>query len=137
MISRSDNWGSSRQSITAITSTWSDGSQGPLGLCYPSGSFKQAEVDKFNAEFKGVAYMFESETRSHFMTGETFQVLLHGMVTDAYFLKRKALGVSTQAKGMLLADAWSGFHCWKTGISTAREAWALSCNVKLPSLQAG
>ena len=44
IIARSDNFGGARQSITAITSTWSDGTGGPLGLCFPEGAYKQKQV---------------------------------------------------------------------------------------------
>ncbi|CAK9041930.1 unnamed protein product [Durusdinium trenchii] len=81
--------------------------------------------------------MFESESKSHFMTGNTFQTLLRGLLTPAYAIKRKALGLTIKDRGLLLTDAWSGFHCYKTGLNHAREAWCLSSNVKLPALQAG
>ena len=137
MISRSDNFPTARQSLTAVTSTWSDGTAGPLGICYPSGIYKQEEVDSFNAEFRGLCYLFDSETKSHFMTGNTFQTLMHGLLTPAFALKRQQLGVTKKkGRGLLLADAWTGFHSFKTGLHTAREAWSVSCNVKLPSLQA-
>ena len=80
--------------------------------------------------------MFESETKSHFMTGNTFQTLLHGLLTDAYALKRQQLKLTKKDRGLLLADAWSGFHCFKTGLDHARQAWSECCNVKLPALQA-
>ena len=136
IIARSDNWSGARQSLTCVTSTWSDGTRGPLGLCYPTGAFTQEYVDAFNDKYPGIAYMFPSETRSHFMTGPTFQTLMHGLLTTAFQLKRKELGVSSKAPGLLLADAWSGFHSFRTGLDKSREAWSKQCNVKLPSLQA-
>ena len=136
MISRSDNFPSARQSLTAVTSTWSDGTGGPLGLCYPTGVYKQEDVDSFNREFRGSCFLFESETKSHFMTGNTFQTLMHGLLTPAFALKRQQLGLTKKNRALLLADAWSGFHSFKTGLQTAREGWSASCNVKLPSLQA-
>lgn len=135
MIARSDAFATARQSITAVTSCWSDGTRGPLGLCYPSGAFPQSEVDRFNQKYEGICYMFESESKSHFMTGNTFQTLLRGLLTPAYAIKRKALGLTIKDRGLLLTDAWSGFHCYKTGLNHAREAWCLSSNVKLPALQ--
>lgn len=81
--------------------------------------------------------MFSSESTSHFMSGSTYQILLHGLVAPAYDLKRKQLNVDRAATGLLLADAWSGFHCFRSGLDKARAAWSESMNVKLPSLQAG
>ena len=109
IIARSDNWSATRQSITAITSTWADGTRGPLGLCYPTGAFRPEQVEHFNKTFKGECYMFDSESKSHFMCGNTFQTLMHGLLTPAYARKRKELGLDWKDQGMLLADAWTGF----------------------------
>lgn len=135
MISRSDHFSTARQSITAVTSTWSDGTAGPLGLCFAANAFAQKDVDRFNKEHEGEAFMFSSESHTHFMSGNTFQTLLHGLLTAGYAKKRHELGITKNARGLLLADAWSGFHSFKTGLDKAREAWSLTNNVALPELQ--
>ena len=135
MISRSDNWPSTRNSITAVTSTWSDGTRGPLALCYAPCSLKQADVDSFNREFSGECFLFSSETKSHFMTGQTLLTLMHGILTDAFQLKRDQLQVGRETMGLLLADAWTGFHSHRSGLNHARAAWAQLARVKLPAVQ--
>lgn len=135
VISRTDHWPASRQSVTAVTSTWSDGSRGPLGICYPSGAFSASYVDEYNKKHLGESYMFESQTQTHFMCGATFQVLLHGLISPAFAAKRKSLKVDKGTKGMLLADGWTGFHSHRTGLDHARRAWSLANSVELPSEQ--
>lgn len=71
------------------------------------------------------------------MNGETFQVLLHGLLTGAFARKRKELGLTIKDRGMILADAWTGFHSYKTGLDRVRLGWSEQTNVKLPSPQAG
>lgn len=62
------NVGRSRKSITVITSSWSDGSSGPLGFCLPTSLLPHKVVETFNKNHKGISYAFPSGTKSHFMT---------------------------------------------------------------------
>ncbi|CAK8989314.1 Uncharacterized protein (Fragment), partial [Durusdinium trenchii] len=119
VISRSDYVPDARKSITVVTSSWSDGTAGPLGLCFPDGSLRQEDVDTFNKTHEGVAMIFASQTSSHFMTAETFMVYLHGLLTPALSLQRKKLGVASSTMALLLCDAWTGFHACKNGLDAA------------------
>ena len=70
------------------------------------------------------------------MTGETFLTLLHGLITPALALKRCQLGLPPTEKASLLADGWTGFHSFKTGLDAARVAWAEQACCELPAVQA-
>lgn len=137
MVARSDFFSSTRKSITAVTSSWADGTRGPLGLCYATGSFKLQDVERFNAQYAttGEALLFDSESRSHFMSGQTYMTLLHNLIGPAFHAKRRALGLPATARGLLLTDAWSGFHCHRGGLEAARQSWSIQFNVELPALQ--
>lgn len=137
VISRSDYVPESRKSITLVTSTWSSGHAGPLGICVPDNFLRQEQIDSFNEEWKGEALIFKSQSSRHFMCAETFIVLLHQLLTPAVALQRHKLGVDHTARALLLADAWSGFHAQKDGMETARMAWSEQCNCGLPALQVG
>ena len=120
-----------------MTSSWADGSAGPLGICYPQGAFKQSEVSRFNSKHKGVALLFCSEKRTHFMCAETFVVLPQDLYTHAYAAQREKYGISISTPGMLLADAWSGYGAKGTGQDAPRAAWSSLCNVLMPDPQPG
>jgi len=136
LISRSDFVPEARKSITAVTSTWSSGEAGPLGLCVPDGFVKQEVMDQWNAKHEGRAFMFQSQSTSHFMCSETWLVLLHGLIAPALALQRKKLGVASSTPALLLADGWTGFHSHKTGLDAAREAWSRQSHCYLPAVQA-
>lgn len=136
LIARSDFFPGSRLSITCLTSTWSDGSCGPLGLCIPeSCGMQQEAIERFNLDHQGIAYIFSSGSHTHFMNGESFVDLLHGLLGHAFHLQRKRYGLSTHDKGLILADAWAGFH--GKGTEASREAWSQQHAVFMPELQAG
>lgn len=97
-----------------------------------------AVVDAFNEEFAGdtaEALLFPSESRTHFMSGPTFMTLLHNLIGPAFERKRGELGLGREARGLLLVDGWSGFHCTRSGLSAARSAWSIQFNVQLPAEQ--
>lgn len=135
LIARSDYISDHRKSVTIVTSSWSSGHGGPLGICVPDSFMPQKEVDQFNAEHLGEAMIFKSETSSHFMCGETFLVMLHGLVSPALMKQRQKLGVPRDTKALLLVDAWTGFHSSKTGLDAAREAWSQQACCLLPAVQ--
>ena len=70
---------------------------------------------------------------SHFMTGETFIILLHGLISPALALQRIKLGLPHDKKALLLCDAWSGFHTFKGGLDAIRAAWSEQAHCVLPA----
>lgn len=136
-VARHDQFSGHRVSITAVTSSWSDGTAGPLGLCVPRGMMTHEEIQSFNSEHTGRCFVFSSERRTHYMCGETFLVLLNGLITDAFAIQRAKYNLSESIRGLLLTDAWSGFFSWTSGLDVAREAWSSAVNTTLPDLQAG
>lgn len=63
------------------------------------------------------------------MNGETFLVLLKDL--DAFAIQRRKHKLADSIRGLLLTDAWTGFHSWSSGLDLAREAWSSSVNVSL------
>lgn len=137
LIARHDAFPGHRFSITAVTSSWSDGSAGPLGLCVPDGALSKAFMEQWNSDHLGTAYVFTSERKGHFMTGATFLQLLQELVTPALALQRKKLHLDHSVPALILADAWSGYHGVSSGLDQARKLWSDTANCKLPDLQAG
>lgn len=125
LVSRADYFGSARQSVTAVTSVWSDGTHGPLGLCVPEQMFKDSFIEEYNRKHSGEMFIFSSESRGHFMVAGTFLTLCHGLLTAAFSKQRQKYHLDPSTPGLLLADAWSGFHAYRDGSDTAREAWML------------
>lgn len=137
VIARTDYVADSRKSVTVVTSTWSSGEAGPLGICVPDGFMGQAEMESFNQQWLGQAFIFRSESVSHFMTSDTYLVLLHGLISPALSRQRQKLGVPATTKALLLCDGWTGFHSHKAGADTARLAWAEQAHCELPAVQEG
>lgn len=137
LIARHDHFAGSRLSITAVTSSWSDGTAGPLGLCYPRGMIKAKQVEEFNLRNKGRALLFCSEKKSHFMDGESFIIMMREMLSDGFSLQRRRHKLSSETEGLILADGWTGYHSWSSGLNVSREAWAQANHVRLPDLQVG
>lgn len=131
MISRTDYFAGYRKSLTIVTSTWSDGSRGPLGICFPEQFIDADTVAEFNRKHRGRAFAFSSQQASHFMTGPTFVKMMHGMLTDAIALQRKKHRLSHHIRGLLLLDAWTGFHSFRDGLDLARSNWACAMNMQL------
>ena len=137
LIARFDNVSGCRLSLTAVTSSWSDGSAGPLGLCFPTGMIPDLQVREFNQRHRGECLLFCSERKTHVMNGETWLVLLQQLYLDAFSLQRKKHGLDKSHAGLLLVDAWTGYHSRSTGLDAARAAWSATANCRLPDLQVG
>ena len=121
--------------MTAVTSTWSSGDPGPLGICVADNFMSQQEIENFNKAHIGECYVFRSNSTTHFMNGDCFLQLLHGLVTPALAKQRMRFGLASNTRGLLLCDAWTGFHSWKGGLDTARAAWSEQAHCDLPALQ--
>ena len=66
--------------VTAVTSTWADGTMGPLGVCVASGSLPLAWIQQMNSDYRGFVYIFESGTETHFMNAETTMLYLTELI---------------------------------------------------------
>ena len=69
-----------RVGVTAVTSTWADGTMGPLGVCVASGSLPLAWIQQMNSDYRGFVYIFESGTETHFMNAETTMLYLTELI---------------------------------------------------------
>lgn len=69
-----------RVGVTAVTSTWADGSLGPLGICLATGSVPAAYIRQMNEDYRGHVFLFESGTESHFMNSDTTLLYLHELL---------------------------------------------------------
>ena len=103
---------------------WSDRTSGPLAICVPFGMYKPKMVVDFNRRFFGRAFMFSSENKSHFMCSETFLLMLKEMLSEAFERQRQKHGLATFVSGLLLYDAWTGFHSWRQGRDAVRQEWS-------------
>lgn len=65
------------------------------------------------------------------------EVLLKGLVGPAFELQRRRHNLSDGVEGLILADGWSGFHSYKSGLDLARNAWSLACRVRMADIQPG
>ena len=136
-IARTDWMNGARKSITILTTTWSDGSPGPLGICTPENFLRQDKINELNERFRGRAHVICSETKTHFMNSSTWVVLLKGLLTDAFALQRKRYGLPENTQGLLLCDGWTGFHAWRDGSDQSRHAWGLQNHVTMADPQSG
>lgn len=72
-----------RRGITAITSTWSDGSRGPIAFCIPEGRMKVEEICAFNSRYEGRAFVLTSGTGTHFTSAETMLTVFEQLYSVA------------------------------------------------------
>ena len=121
-----------RKSITIVTASWGDMTPGPIALHIPQGLVRESAVREFNASHRGRAYALYSETKSHFMTSQTFSELLENLYGDAYKLQRAKHKLDGTSRGMFLTDAWSGFHATSSGEDLARQAFTAQFGVEMP-----
>lgn len=137
IIARTDNFSGWRKSVTVMTSLWSDGSRGPLAICIAEGFLKPQVIEEFNSRHRGTCYIFTSYGKTHFMSGESLIRYMKGVLTDAFALQRAKHSLSDSCRGLLLYDAWTGYHTFRDGLDLARLNWSKSVNVVLGDLQVG
>lgn len=104
-----------------LTSSWSSGAPGPIGFCVSEGAMSSEQLHEFNLKNKGIAYCLTSGTRSHFMCGETYAVMLEQLYSVAFANQRIALGLPPNALGALLCDAWTGTFSKNRGLHLRRQ----------------
>ena len=81
--SRVDTATNGREACTVVTSTYSDGTRGPLCLCFAEGKVSQAMAEDYNTRYEGKVLIISSKTESHFMTAETTLELFERLYTPA------------------------------------------------------
>lgn len=104
-----------------LTSSWSSGDPGPIAFCVSEGSMSTEEQHAFNMRNQGVAYVVTSGSKTHFMNGETYAVVLEQLYSAAFVKQRKALGLPPDALGALLCDAWTGTFSRNRGLHLRRK----------------
>ncbi|CAK9022189.1 unnamed protein product [Durusdinium trenchii] len=107
----------SRRSLTAMTSTWSDGSRGPICFSCPEGSIDATTIRKFNDEHVGTA-----------------MILMQGRSLEFH----PRYGLSDEgAKACFLCDAWSGFFQNPIPSLPCRDLFYKTHNIQPPRRMPG
>ena len=126
-----DPVGNARQPHTLCTSTWSDGTQGPLLSVWKEGSISQETINRVNARYAGRMMVMVTRSDTHFMNGELTVKYLEELVGPALRAKRQALGVDATARAGLLADAFTGNSSLEQ--EALRVRWCTENNVTMMS----
>ncbi|CAK9092325.1 Uncharacterized protein (Fragment) [Durusdinium trenchii] len=127
----------SRQSMTVLTSSWSDGRPGPVAFCVAEGKLRPADIQKWNAEHVGSSLIISSQTPTHFMNAESLIVVLEQLYSPAFEAQRKRYNLSAHDRGALLADAWTGTFSQAAGMNLRRHTWYERHNIEPPVVQPG
>ena len=75
--------------LQAMTSSWSDGTAGPIAFCIPDGRMPQELITKFNMDNVGESFVFTSGSSSHFMTADTLDQVFEQLFSPALAKQRK------------------------------------------------
>ena len=75
-------------SSQVLTTSWSDGSPGPIGFSVPDGTMSPSEMQAWNVAHKGHSWVMSSGSGTHFMTAEVWMVMLEQMVSPALQIQR-------------------------------------------------
>ena len=84
-----------RRGITVLTTSWSDGSRGPLAFCVPDGKVSPEAQAAWNVAHKGKSYILTSGSGTHFMTADTLLQLYDQLFSPAVELQRAKLTART------------------------------------------
>ena len=80
-----------RRGLTALTSSWSDGSAGPICFCIPEGRLNASEIADFNKANVGRSYIVASGTKSHFMSADSLLQIFEQVYSPALRLQRQKI----------------------------------------------
>ena len=102
-----------RLAFTCCTSTWADGTAGPLAMSFKHGACPVSLAERVNSSWKGLYRIMFSGADSHMFTAESTLEMFETLFTDAFRIKRTDLGYTSvrDAPGMLIADAFTGVLC--------------------------
>ncbi|CAK9114704.1 Uncharacterized protein (Fragment), partial [Durusdinium trenchii] len=129
-----------RKSLTVLTSSWSDGTPGPIAFCCPDGALSVSEIQEFNASHVASAMVVPSGTNSHFMTSDTLLQVWEQLYSPALAKQRSRYGLKLDdpgAEAAFLADAWSGTHSSSKGEDARRRAFCKLHRIREPRKQPG
>lgn len=76
------------QLCKAMTSTWSDGSRGPICFSCPEGSIDATTIRKFNDEHVGTAMILTSGSKTHYMTSDVMLQVMEQLYSAALSMQR-------------------------------------------------
>ncbi|CAK9082833.1 unnamed protein product [Durusdinium trenchii] len=127
----------SRRSVTVLTTSWSDGTPGPIAFCVAEGHISGQDIVDYNLKNYGRSMVVTSGGSSHFMTGETMMIMMEQLISPALKLQRERHGLSDQDRAALLCDAWTGSFSKHGGLDFRRSTWFTSHNCEPPRLQPG
>ena len=101
--SRVDTATNGREACTVVLSPYSDGTRGPLCLCFAEGKVTHAMAQDYNKRYKGKVLIISSKTESHLMTAETTLELSDRLYTPALRLTLSfhALSERPEAGGVI------------------------------------
>ena len=74
--------------LQVLTTSWSDGTPGPIAFCVPEGKMPSAEIQKWNREHVGRSLIITSQTPTHFMNGEILVVIMEQLFSPALEAQR-------------------------------------------------
>ncbi|CAK9011053.1 Uncharacterized protein (Fragment) [Durusdinium trenchii] len=121
-----------RRGITAITSTWSDGSRGPIAFCIPEGRMKVEEICAFNSRYEGRAFVLTSGTGTHFTSAETMLTVFEQLYSVALQNQRHKHSLDEKSKAAFICDAWTGFFSTAAGQGLRRDNFYKLHNIEPP-----
>lgn len=95
-----------------LTTSWSDGAPGPLAFCVPEGRMTAAEMNAWNLSHEGTSYVLSSGSNTHFMTGESWCVLLEQLLKawHAFLHSLKQPHITTFERDRLVLAILPIFH---------------------------
>ena len=121
-----------RTSLTFVSSTWSDGSPGPVAFNVKHGILLEKDIKKINRSQLGLVYIMVSNTESHFMNADTTLELFRELYGPAFHARRRFLELDDTAPGLLLADAFTGNHASLKGEQERRALLKEEFNIIPP-----
>ena len=97
---------------TVTTSSWIDGTKGPLFIIVTKGSAAskadRKKIEEINEQFRGELVVHTSVNNKHMFTKETTIQYLNEIVAPAFRQRREQLNLDASHRGLLLWDAFGG-----------------------------
>lgn len=79
----------------ALTTSWSTGEPGPIAYCIAEGVMNKETIVEYNSKNHGRSMILTSGTSSHFMSSETFLVVLEQLFSPAFEIQRNRWETTT------------------------------------------
>jgi len=128
---RNDKVKDHRVAHTVLTVSFIDGTPGLLVLAFRAGDIPDNLVSEFNSKFAGSVYILVTKTASHMFDGSLTVDMWEECMTAVFRKRRQELGLTAEARGLILCDAFTGNSSNKQGESQRRDAWMASQNVQI------